>query len=125
MLEYSPQAVETRVKNELNQSLEALLREGARKMLQAALEMEVAAYVAACASQRDERGHRQVVKNGHHPQRALVTGVGAIPLKQPRVNDRRSGERFTSAILPRYMRRAPSIGSSGSMTTSIPKPAPA
>ena len=67
MLEYTPQDVETIVKNELNQSLETLLREGARRMLQAALEMEVDQYVSQCQAQRDQNGHRQVVRNGHHP----------------------------------------------------------
>ena len=109
MLEYTPQDVETIVKNELDQSLEALLREGARKMLQAALAMEVDHYISQCQAKRDQNGHRQVVKNGHHPQRELVTGVGKIPVRQPRVDDRRSGHQFTSAILPKYMRRLPSI----------------
>jgi|TARA_Y100000310_G_scaffold178813_1_gene178763 transposase-like protein len=109
MLEYTPQDVETIVKNELNQSLETLLREGARRMLQAALEMEVDQYVSQCQAQRDQNGHRQVVRNGHHPERELVSGVGKIPVRQPRVDDRRPDRRFTSAILPKYMRRLPSI----------------
>jgi transposase-like protein len=109
MLEYTSKDVETIVKNELNQSLEALLREGARKMLQAALAMEVDHYVTKCQAQHDQNGHRQVVKNGHHPERELVTGVGKIPIRQPRVDDRREGHQFTSAILPKYMRRLPTI----------------
>ena len=87
MLEYTSEDVKTIVKNELDQSLEALLREGARKMLQAALEMEVDQYVSQCRIQRDQNGHCQVVKNGHHPGRELVTGVGKIPIRQPRVFD--------------------------------------
>jgi len=45
------------------------------------------------------------VRNGHHRERELTTGVGKIPIQQPRVNDRREGENFSSAILPRYLRR--------------------
>ncbi len=47
--------------------------------------------------------------NGSHKQREVTTGIGKIPIKQPRVNDRREGQRFTSAILPKYARRSPSI----------------
>jgi transposase-like protein len=78
-------------------------------MLQAALELEVDTYIEACKEARDEQGHRQVVRNGHQRPRELATGVGPIPVRQPRVNDRRADHQFTSAILPRYMRRAPSI----------------
>jgi len=109
MCEYTSQEVTGIVKNELDRSLEGLLREGARKMLQAALEMEVESYLADCQSHRDQQGHRQVVRNGHHQGRELVTGLGKIPIRQPRVHDRRPGEHFSSAILPKYMRRAPSI----------------
>ena len=109
MSEYSPDEVSTIVKNELDNSLEGLLREGARKMLQAALEMEVASYVSACQSERDVYGRRHVVKNGHHKARDLVTGLDKIGVEQPRVHDRRPGQRFSSSILPRYMRRAPTI----------------
>ncbi len=50
-----------------------------------------------------------MVRNGYQQERDLVTGIGRFPVRRPRVNDRREGEQFTSAILPRYMRRAPSI----------------
>jgi len=109
MEEYTPSTVESLIRSEVEDSLESMLRSGARRMLQAALEMEVASYIKECKDARDEKGHRQVVRNGHHPERALVTGVGKIPIRQPRVNDRREGCQFTSAILPRYMRRTPSI----------------
>ena len=109
MKEYTPSAVKSLIQEEVEHSLEGMLREGARRMLQAALEMEVEAYLDPCKEERDEKGHRQVVRNGHHRERALVSGVGKIPIRQPRVADRREGCRFTSAILPRYMRRTPSI----------------
>jgi len=78
-------------------------------MLQAALENEVAEYIAEHAHQRDEAGRQAVVRNGSLPERSLVTGVGPVTVKQPRVRDRREGERFTSKILPPFMRRVPSI----------------
>lgn len=102
-------AVENRVRNESKSALEALLSEGARRMLQAAIEGEVADYIEAHADFRDGAGHRQVVRNGHLPSRDLVTGVGPVRVKQPRVHDRRSGRRFSSKILPPFMRRVPSI----------------
>ena len=109
MRQYTASEVETIVKDEVTLSLEALIRVGARRMLQAALEFEVDAYVENLQDERDEQGHRQVVKNGAHKPRDLLTGMGPIPIRQPRVHDRREGKAFRSAILPRYMRRAPSI----------------
>ncbi len=78
-------------------------------MLQAALENEVAERLAEHAHQRDEAGRQAVVRNGCLPERDLVTGVGPVTVKQPRVRDRREGHRFTSKILPAFMRRVPSI----------------
>ena len=109
MRQYTASEVETIVKDEVPLSLEALIRVGARRMLQAALEFEVDAYVENLQDERDEQGHRQVVKNGAHKPRDLLTGMGPVPIRQPRVHDRREGKAFRSAILPRYMRRAPSI----------------
>ena len=78
-------------------------------MLQSAIETEVAAYVEGHAHRLDGDGHRQVVRNGHLPTRELQSGAGSIPVTQPRVRDKRPGERFTSKILPPYLRRAPSM----------------
>ncbi len=89
--------------------LDEIVREGARRMLQAAIEEEVAAYIEAHQDLRDEQGHRMVVRNGHLPKREVLTGAGPLTVKKPRVHDRREGMRFTSAILPPYMRRSPSI----------------
>lgn len=89
--------------------LEGLLRMGARQMLQSAIENEVAEYVAGHVGQIDEEGHRMVVRNGYMPERELVTGIGPVPIRQPRVADRRRGEKFTSKILPPFMRRVPSV----------------
>jgi putative transposase len=90
-------------------ALEGLLQEGARRMLMQAVEAEVEAYIEKHAEIRDEDGHRVVVRNGHLPERELVTGIGPVPIKQPRVHDGRPGEKFSSKILPPFMRRVPSI----------------
>ncbi|MGB4295812.1 MAG: IS256 family transposase, partial [Smithellaceae bacterium] len=94
--------------------LEELLREGARKLLQQAIDNEIEEYLERYAHERDEQGRRLVVRNGHLPSRDIVTGLGLIPIRQPRVDDRRLRkskglEPFTSNILPRYLRRIPSI----------------
>jgi putative transposase len=102
-------AVKNRVRNESKSALDALLSEGARRMLQTAIEVEVANYIETHADFRDGADHRLVVRNGHLPPRDVVTGVGPVRVKQPRVHDRRSGHRFTSKILPPFMRRVPSI----------------
>ena len=78
-------------------------------MLQAAIEAEVAAYIEAHQELRDEAGHRLVVRNGYQKEREVQTGAGPLAVKKPRVHDRREGERFTSSLLPPYMRRSPSI----------------
>ena len=69
----------------------------------------MAEYIREHEEERDKHDRRQVVRNGFHSSRELVSGVGKVPIRQPRVDDRREEERFTSAILPRYARRAPSI----------------
>ena len=95
--------------------IDEIVREGARRMLAAALEAEVAAYIAAHAGELDERGRRLVVRNGHAEPREVLTSAGAVPVRAPRVNDKRvdeaSGERqrFSSAILPAGCRKAPKI----------------
>src|SRR2546429_9937156 len=60
-------------------------------MLAAALEDEVAAYVAAFAGERDEQGRRLVVRNGHARARQVTTAAGAVEVRAPRVDDRRGG----------------------------------
>jgi len=94
--------------------LDDLAREGARRMLAKALEAEVASYVAAAAGERDEGGHALVVRNGKGRPRKVTLGAGTVEVRAPRVNDRRVDEqgerrRFTSQILPPYMRRSPKV----------------
>lgn len=96
--------------------LDEIVREGARRMLATALEAEVNAYIAEFAGERDEAGRRLVVRNGHHQPRKVTTAAGAIEVKAPRVNDKRTdaatGERkrFSSSILPPWARKSPKIG---------------
>jgi transposase-like protein len=95
--------------------IDQLVREGARKMLAAALQAEVDAYINAFADERDEAGRRLVVRNGSHTPREILTAAGAIEVKAPRVNDKRidaaTGERrrFSSAILPAWARKTPQL----------------
>ena len=102
-------------RSELAMSLDELAREGARRMLAAALEAEVDAYIACFAELTDERGHRLVRRNGHAPARQLATGAGQVEVVRPRVDDRRvdpaTGQRrqFQSVILPRWVRRSPKV----------------
>jgi len=95
--------------------LDEIVRDGARRMLAAALEAEVAAYVEAHIDQLDEDGRRVVVRNGHHQPRQVLTSSGAIEVTAPRVNDKRTDDatgervRFSSAILPPWCRKSPKI----------------
>ena len=95
--------------------LDEIVRDGARQMLAAALQAEVAAYIEQFADQVDENGHRLVVRNGSHHQRDVLTAAGAVTVTAPRVNDKRvdpdSGERqrFASAILPAWARKSPQM----------------
>jgi len=91
-----------------------ILRQGAQEMLAAAIENEVAQYIADRERLRDTSGHRLVVRNGYLPGRTIQTGIGAVEVHQPRVNDKRIDEngqpiRFSSKILPPYLRRTRSI----------------
>jgi transposase-like protein len=94
--------------------LTEVLRVGARHLLAQAVEMEVAVFVEAHAHLTDDQGRRRVVRHGHLPEREIQTGIGPVAVRQPRVRDRGSAEdavkiRFTSAILPPYLRRSKSI----------------
>ena len=95
-------------------TLDEIAREGARRMLVAALEEEVSRYVEVHADARDENGLRLVVRNGHAQSRTVTCGAGTMQVEAPRVNDRRVDEdgkrqRFSSRILPPYMRRSPQV----------------
>ena len=91
--------------------LEELARKGARQLLAQAMEAEVAEFVEKHSGTTDEEGRRLVVRNGHLPERELVTGIGPLRIRQPRVDDRglAQEQRFSSQILPRYLRRVASV----------------
>ena len=101
--------VETTPEGKLPASLDELAREGARQMLMKALEAEVSEYVERHRAERGEDGRALVVRNGRARPRHVTTGAGTVEVQAPRVNDRRSGHRFTSSILPPYMRRSPKV----------------
>jgi putative transposase len=89
----------------------AVLRDGAKRMLMQAVEAEVEAFLATHAGLLDAQGRRRAVRNGHAPERQIQTGIGPLEVRRPKVRDRgiAAGEepiRFTSAILPAYLRRA-------------------
>lgn len=95
-------------------ALTEMLREGAQKLLTHAIQAEVDDYIAEHESLVDEHGHRLVVRNGYRNERSIQTGIGAIPVQPPRVNDRRVDEdghrvKFTSKLLPPYLRKTRSL----------------
>jgi putative transposase len=101
--------------DEVAVTLDELAREGARRMIATALDVEVEQYVASFAGEVDEAGKRLVVRNGRAQERGLTVGSGTMRLRAPRVNDKRvdeqTGERqkFSSRILPAYARRSPKV----------------
>jgi putative transposase len=104
----------TREEGDGYESLDEIARKGAREMLLKALEAEVAQYLERYAGERDENGRALVVRNGKARPRKVTLGAGTIEVRAPRVNDRRVDEhggrhRFTSEILPPYMRRSPKV----------------
>jgi transposase-like protein len=96
-------------------TLDEICREGARRMLAAALEAEADAYIAELVGETDERGRRLVTRNGHARPRTITTGSGSIRIEAPRVNDRRvdpdTGEKakFKSSIVPPWCRKSPKV----------------
>src|SRR3954466_4491349 len=98
---------------EFSDPLTEVLREGARALLAQAVEAEVAAFLSGHADRQTEDGRQRLVRHGHRPERAIMTGLGPVAVRAPRVRDRNgAGEgriRFTSAILPPYARRSKSL----------------
>ena len=90
-------------------ALTEVLRRGAGSLLQEAVEAEVAELIARYQGLKDECGRQRVVRNGHKPQRTIQTGIGDVPVKAPRVRDRQGEIKFSSSILPPYLRRTKSI----------------
>ena len=98
-----------------NDQLTDVLRDGARALLAQAVEAEVADFLGTYADLKTEDGHRRVVRHGHLPEREVMTGIGPVAVRQPRVRDREAGAddperiRFTPMILPPYARRSKSL----------------
>jgi transposase-like protein len=94
---------------EVRQSLDELAREGARRMIEVALQMEVGEYIDRLRGERDKKGRALVVRNGRARERKVTLGSGTVGVRAPRVNDRRPEQHFTSKILPPYLRRSPAV----------------
>lgn len=90
-------------------ALDEVLRNGAKKLLQEAIEIEVAEYVREFQRLKDAMNRRIVTKNGYLPGRNILTGLGSVNIRQPRVRDKREDTFFSSQILPKYKRRTPSL----------------
>ena len=97
------------VPGEVRDALTEILREGAQQLLSQAIETEVAEFLDRYREVRDDTGRRRMVRNGHLPARTIQTGIGEVPVKAPRVRDREGLIRFTSSILPPYLRRSKTI----------------
>jgi putative transposase len=86
-----------------------VLRRGARELLQQAVEAEVAGVLEQFAAWKDERGRQRVVRNGYLPERNIQTGIGDVPVRAPRLRDRAGELKFSSSVLPPYLRRTRSV----------------
>ena len=89
-----------------------IIRDGARKLIEQAIQAELAVLMAAFSAEKLENGTSRLVRHGYLPEREVMTGIGPVPVKVPRVRDRKPGEdkiTFTPSILPRYLRKAKSV----------------
>ena len=106
--------VRLRQPEEIDDPLTAILRAGARRLLEQAIEAEVDAFLASMRDVKLPDGRERVVRHGHGPERAIQTGIGAVAVRRVKVRDRGAGDageriRFTSALLPRWARRTKSL----------------
>ena len=108
--EPDPPTIET-----VDERIREIAREGARRLLQAALESEIESHLNAHGHLLDEQGRRTVVRNGYAPERTILSAVGPVQVRRPRIDERKAIEqkanhqRFTSGVLPRFLRRTPSV----------------
>lgn len=99
----------------IDEQIREIAREGARKLLQRALEAEIESHLNQHADLVTSEHHQAVVRNGYAPKRTIFTGVGPVEIRRPRVDERiaievdSSHQRFASGVLPRFMRRTPTI----------------
>jgi len=89
--------------------LTEVLRQGARELLQQAVEAEVAEFIERHRELKDEHERQRVVRNGYRSERTIQTGIGEVAVKAPRARDREGEIKFRSRILPAYLRRTRSI----------------
>ncbi|MBK3778614.1 IS256 family transposase, partial [Azospirillum brasilense] len=106
--------VRLRQPEEIDDPLTTILRTGARRLLEQAIEAEVDAFLAAMKEIKLPDGRDRVVRHGHGPERAIQTGIGPVEVRRAKVRDRGADEdgeriRFTSTILPRWARRSKSL----------------
>ncbi len=96
---------------DVDDPLTEVLRSGAQRLLIQAVEAEAEAFLALMADWKLEDGRARFVRHGHGPERSIQTGIGAVPVQRAKIRDRGAEERirFTSAILPRWGRRSPSL----------------
>ena len=106
--------VQLRRPNEIDDPLTALLRSGARQLLEQAIEAEVEAFLASMKDLKLADGRDRLVRHGHGPERLIQTGIGPVEVQRVKVRDRAPGPaaeriRFSSALLPRWARRTTSL----------------
>jgi len=108
-----PEVLEFRASFEQRSPLDELVRTGAQRMLQTAIDAEVEDFIARHADRRDEHRRRQVVRNGHLPSREILTGAGPLEVSQPRVRDKSPQKEgrvtFSPSVLPPYLRKSKAI----------------
>jgi len=110
--------------DEMGLTLEQLIRRGAKQIVQGAIEAELQELLAQYANVRTLSGAAAVVRNGYLPPREILTPVGPVEVRVPKVRDRSgAGVKFNSALVPPYVRRAKSI--SAALPCRISAPAPA
>ena len=97
----------------IDDPITAIIRQGARKLLARALEVEIELFTNQYADLKDELGRQRIVRNGYLPEREIQSGIGPVPVKVPRARDRHGAglERihFSSTILPPYLRKTKSM----------------
>ena len=97
------------IRDEIHVSLDELAQRGAQRMLALALQAEVDEYIRRHEGERGDNDHALVVRNGRSRERTIQCGAGELKIQAPRVYDKRPGQKFTSSILPPYMRKSPRL----------------
>ena len=113
MRKNKPEATQNPEENVFASVLDEIVRKGAQKMLETALNLEVEEFCRVHAGKEDEKGRRLVVRNGFNRARKIVTGAGQLKVRTPRVDDRILEKfdepRFKSSLVPPYLRRTKNI----------------